>query len=251
MLKYIVTLSGALLLSGCVTSKQAQEEERQFRQESIQAVEQSEQNINTQIAALRATIETQNSTIKKLHTNVGRLSYRVDNLAKQNARQLLAKTEEAPKPIIIPSKPIADTQTVLGAIETVEFEQNKISFEARIDTGAETSSLNAKQVQMFERNGKKWVRFDVSNDSSDNAEPVWMEAKFVRYAKVRQSNTDKALRRPVIKLWITVGNIRQDTLFTLADRTHMDHDVLLGREFIKDIALVDVSKTYVQTKPLK
>lgn len=30
--------------------------------------------------------------------------------------------------------------------------------------------------------------------------------------------------------------------FTLADRSQMDYPVLLGREFFKDIALVDVGK---------
>ncbi|GAM71860.1 hypothetical protein JCM19236_1485 [Vibrio sp. JCM 19236] len=53
----------------------------------------------------------------------------------------------------------------------------------------------------------------------------------------------------MIELWIKLGDIREKAQFTLADRSHMTHAVLLGREFIKDIALVDVSKTYVQTKP--
>lgn len=249
MLKHIVTLSGVLILSGCVSSQKAQEEERQFRQESMQAIETSEQNITQQIDALRSTIESQNSTIEGLQDNVSVLSRRVDNLAKQNARQLLDESQKKPEPIVIPAQPIAETQTVLGSIEMVEFEQINQSFEARIDTGAATSSLNAVDIQEFERNGKKWVRFNLSSDKEENAEPVWMEAPLIRYAKVRQSNTDKAERRAVIELWIKLGDIREKAQFTLADRSHMTHAVLLGREFIKDIALVDVSKTYVQTEP--
>ncbi|GAM71859.1 hypothetical protein JCM19236_1484 [Vibrio sp. JCM 19236] len=84
---------------------------------------------------------------------------------------------------------------MLGSIEMVEFEQINQSFEARIDTGAATSSLNAVDIQEFERNGNKWVRFNLSTDKEEDAEPVWMEAPLIRYAKVRQSNTAKAERR--------------------------------------------------------
>ena len=59
---------------------------------------------------------------------------------------------------------------------------------------------------------------------------------------------DQAERRAVIELWVKVGKIHEKAQFTLADRSQMSHPVLLGREFIKDIALVDVSKKYVQTE---
>jgi hypothetical protein len=42
-----------------------------------------------------------------------------------------------------------------------------------------------------------------------------------------------------------LGPLRQQTEFTLADRSEMTHPMLLGREFLQDIALVDVSKTYL------
>ncbi|MEZ9794978.1 RimK/LysX family protein, partial [Vibrio splendidus] len=74
------------------------------------------------------------------------------------------------------------------------------------------------------------------------------EAPVVRYVKIRQSTNDQTERRAVIELWVKVGKIHEKAQFTLADRSQMSHPVLLGREFIKDIALVDVSKKYVQTE---
>lgn len=55
-------------------------------------------------------------------------------------------------------------------------------------------------------------------------------------------------RRAVVELWVRLGKIHEKTQFTLADRSQMTHPVLLGREFIRDIAVVDVSKQYIQTK---
>lgn len=66
--------------------------------------------------------------------------------------------------------------------------------------------------------------------------------------KIRQSTADDLDRRAVVELWVKVGKIHEKAQFTLADRSHMNHPILLGREFIRDIALVDVSRTYIQTE---
>ncbi|MCQ4504436.1 RimK/LysX family protein, partial [Vibrio parahaemolyticus] len=47
--------------------------------------------------------------------------------------------------------------------------------------------------------------------------------------------------------WVRVVKIHEKAQLTLADRSHMNHTVLLGREFMRDISLVDVSRTYNQT----
>ncbi|PML98426.1 ATP-dependent zinc protease [Vibrio breoganii] len=247
MLKHIVALSGAVLLSGCATSQATQEETRQYRTESIQAVKSSEYNLSNQISNLQLSIDNQNDYIESLEGQLVIMSNRVDNLAKQNARVLLAPKQEEKQPK--PKAPVSNGDlVVLGSIETVKFEQINQTFEARIDTGAATSSLNAINIQEFERNGNTWVKFNLSTDKAEDAEPTWIEAPLIRYAKVRQSNTTKTHRRAVIELWINLGDVRQKAQFTLADRSHMTHPVLLGREFIKDIALVDVSKEFIQTE---
>ena len=49
-------------------------------------------------------------------------------------------------------------------------------------------------------------------------------------------------------MWVVVGDLKEQTEFTLADRTHLTYPLLLGRSFFKDIAVVDVSRTYIQGK---
>jgi hypothetical protein len=50
---------------------------------------------------------------------------------------------------------------------------------------------------------------------------------------------------------VKLGSIHEKAQFTLADRSQMSHPVLLGREFIRDIAMVDVSKKYIHTEANK
>ncbi|MGL6175598.1 MAG: ATP-dependent zinc protease family protein, partial [Vibrionaceae bacterium] len=121
---------------------------------------------------------------------------------------------------------------------------------ARVDTGATTSSINATDVQEFERDGKTWVRFNIANHSALAGEPKLtpVEVMVKRWAKIRQSAADEVERRPVVELQLRIGNLHEKAQFTLADRSQLTYPLLLGREFFKDLAVVDVSKAYIQPK---
>ena len=78
---------------------------------------------------------------------------------------------------------------------------------------------------------------------------IQIEAPLVRYVRVRQASADDLDRRPVVRLSVRVGDQNEKTEFTLTDRSNMTFPVLLGRDFLKDIAVVDVARKYIQTKP--
>ena len=48
-------------------------------------------------------------------------------------------------------------------------------------------------------------------------------------------------RRYVVKLWMTLGKIRELVDVTLSDRTDFEYPVLVGRNLLTDTAIVDVS----------
>ncbi|EED27846.1 hypothetical protein VPMS16_1627 [Vibrio sp. 16] len=165
--------------------------------------------------------------------------------------EIMAEVKIKNKPVVIPAPaPVKATPThqiVLGEVEKVTIDAIKQAFDARVDTGAATSSLNAVDIEEFERNGKNWVRFHLSDGETPLTEENWIESPIIRYVKIRQSTNDEVERRAVIELWVKLGKIHEKAQFTLADRSQMSHPVLLGREFIRDIAVVDVSKKYIHT----
>lgn len=120
------------------------------------------------------------------------------------------------------------------------------SYLSRIDTGASLSSINATDIVEFERDGKKWVQFNVAHGSKD--ENIIVECPIERYTLIKQSLSEERDRRPVVKLYATLGNQKVLTEFTLADRQHMEFPILIGRNFIMDLAIVDVSLKYTQEK---
>ncbi|MFV0447343.1 MAG: ATP-dependent zinc protease [Vibrio sp.] len=160
------------------------------------------------------------------------------------------RPEQQPKPdpkppVVVDAKKTADGRLILGEQEWVYVPGLKESFRARIDTGATTSSVSAVDVVPFERDGKDWIKFKIAHDdvmSKEYALPV------ERWVDIRQSSAEGTQRRAVVMAWIQIGDLKEKTEFTLTDRSHLTFPVLLGRSFFKDVALVDVSRKYIQAK---
>lgn len=161
-----------------------------------------------------------------------------------------------PMPTVKPQKPkvpvtvtagekSADGKLILGQKEWVYIEGLDVNVVARIDTGATTSSVSAIDVVTFERDGKKWVKFKLAHSGKESKE---LELPVVSTKFIRQSSSDETFERYVVEGWIQVGDLKVKTPFTLADRTHMDFGLLLGRSFFRDVAIVDVSREFVQPK---
>lgn len=130
---------------------------------------------------------------------------------------------------------------LLGEIEHVFLSKEKLGFDARIDTGAVTSSLGVFNLENFERDGDDWVRFTLMADKESEKYEYALE-RMIRI--VQQKSVEPAVR-PVIKLQFRLGEKNYNSLFSLADRSHLEYQILIGREFLKDIAAVDVSAKFL------
>ncbi|PSJ46053.1 ATP-dependent Zn protease [Zobellella endophytica] len=150
-------------------------------------------------------------------------------------------------PAEYPDNETRDGKLIVGETEDVWLDAVNDSFPARIDTGATTSSLSAQDITVFERDGNPWVSFNLAHEGVDEKLPV--ETPLVRYVRIRQASADSTERRPVVALTMRLGRLSERTEFTLTDRSQMTYPVLLGREFLKDIAVVDIARQNVQGKP--
>ncbi|MDF2153690.1 ATP-dependent zinc protease [Vibrio sp. CAU 1672] len=244
MFTRLIPVVAIALLSGCTLTKS-----EQYHQETLAAIQASESNLNTRLINLESQVSNQSDYIESLEEQIVAMQTELGDF-RDDAMAEIQKNNE---PVIVqapaPTAPTPTHSIVLGSIEKVTLDSIQQTFDARIDTGAATSSLNAIDIEEFERNGKNWVRFHLDdNTKSEQERQTWVEAPIVRYVKIRQATNEELERRAVVELWVKVGKIHEKAQFTLADRSQMNHPVLLGREFMRDIAVVDVSKKYVQTQ---
>lgn len=166
----------------------------------------------------------------------------------ETAMAELRKPRPQPRPVKCPEPPpdVLGEKEVIGSIEWLYMNPPGRHYRARVDSGAETSSLSAQDIVEFERDGEDWVRFVFQPDSDD--EPVEIELPQVRVALIRQVASDDADRRVVVEMDIRLGDRLQSTEFTLTDRSRMNYPVLLGRAFLMDLYVVDVAQSFTHKK---
>jgi hypothetical protein len=127
---------------------------------------------------------------------------------------------------------------VFGWIENVRLYPGGLTLAAKLDTGARTSSVDTQDYKIFERGGRRWVRFRVSNRKGNT---VQFERPILRIARIRRSAT-KTTERPVIKLGLCLGMQYREVEVNLTNRAHLNHPMLVGRTSMAGLALVDSSQ---------
>jgi len=143
--------------------------------------------------------------------------------------------------------PLADGKEMVGWVEKVRIYPGNLLVEARIDTGADTSSLHCDCITSSERNGEKWVSFIVE---TLDGRPILMEQKVVRMAKIKR-HLGEVQERMVIKLGVCLGTTYKETEVTVVDRSGLTYPMLVGRDFLEGHFLVDPSVSYKTTPQCK
>ena len=129
---------------------------------------------------------------------------------------------------------------IIGEVEPIYFLPMKSPFLARIDTGATTSSIDAKDIVYFERDGERWVTFKLVNRKTK--EEHVFEKKIERSFKVKRAGDDE--RRKAVKMEIKMGKEVFNAFFSLADRESFDYQGLIGRNVLTGRFIVDTSTSY-------
>lgn len=119
---------------------------------------------------------------------------------------------------------------------------------AKLDTGAKTSALCARRMEMFERDGERWVRFKVWPGVKGGRKRIACEARVVDMRRVR-SSTGHEHTRPVIHTDVVIGDHRWQIEVTLAKRRKLKFRMLLGRQALAGRLVVDSGASYVAGRP--
>lgn len=108
--------------------------------------------------------------------------------------------------------------------------------EAKLDTGADISSLHAEQIELFEREGQNWLRFRIGEDA--------LEQPVARRVHIKQKGGAEAQERWVVTLGLCIGQTALQADFSLADRSGFTTPVLLGRDVLEQLGPVDPALRY-------
>ena len=219
----VFMLATSLMMSGCGISQLKERE----------ALLNSQQQ---QLAKQQHALTVKEQQLSDLETSLEQKANRLEVLKKD-----LRKNYDSNPNIYSSSLPI-----VIGAVEPVMISPPDLILPARIDTGATTSSLNALDMVEFERDGKPHIRFNIVNP--ETGEKVSITRRIIDRVQIK-SHKGGPQTRPVVKIRMRLGDIDQRIRVTLTDRSKFEFQVLIGRNFLRDFAIVDVSQTF-STQPV-
>ncbi|WP_407314637.1 ATP-dependent zinc protease [Pseudomonas sp. nanlin1] len=150
---------------------------------------------------------------------------------------------------------MAAEPTIYGRYEYIKLpEIGGETFKAKMDTGALTASLSAKDIETFTRDGDDWVRFRLGTKDADNK--VY-EHKVARTSKIKsradeddEGETTEVSRRPVIDLEMCLGDVKRTIEVNLVDRSSFNYPLLIGAKALREFkAAVNPARRFVADKP--
>lgn len=142
---------------------------------------------------------------------------------------------------IASAAPQSDKQ-ILGLHEHVRIVDLGVELKAKLDTGATTSSLSARNIQRFKRDGESWVRFQLAYDKAPKQVyelPLARVSRIKRRADDFDPEEEKTYSaRPVIELTLHVGKRQQAVEVNLTDRSAFKYPFLLGASGLEALGII-------------
>ncbi|MEZ9360861.1 ATP-dependent zinc protease [Vibrio cyclitrophicus] len=128
----------------------------------------------------------------------------------------------------------------VGHIEVVEV--NGMKFPAKLDTGADVSSMNAVNIKRFKKDGQNMVSFTYQNnqgDKQDFTKPV------IDVMRIKAKKGEKVNIRPVVEMKVKLGDLEKEVRVNLQDRSRFEYSMILGKNFLKHGAVVSSNEDYL------
>lgn len=137
------------------------------------------------------------------------------------------------------------SKIIIGRLEKIDFPNlNLYQLDAKIDTGAYTSSLHCHKIEIEKRGKREWVHFYVLDPDHPEYESTQYESPVYKIKKVRSSNGQVEERVVIRQKALFFGTKRMIEL-SLTDRSEMKFPVLIGRKYLSHNFIVDVSKKFL------
>lgn len=148
--------------------------------------------------------------------------------------------------LLTSSVAMADEEKVFGWVEKATLQPWDIEVKAKLDSGALTSSLDARDIEIFEQDDEEWVRFRLKLEDQESGEVFSDQIERPMYRELAVRGAGGRDERPVVLLEVCMGDTIYEEQFSLRDREEMNYPLLLGRRTISHLGLLDVRETFLQ-----
>jgi len=133
---------------------------------------------------------------------------------------------------------------IVGWVERARLLDPDVHLKAKLDTGADTSSLDVQILKKFRKDEKRWVRFRLIDRETGEEHIIVRER--IRTVSIVMHDGERQTR-PVVRMKICIAGRILHTDVSLIDRSEFTFPLLLGRSALESFALVDPGNTYLSS----
>ncbi|NIP37946.1 MAG: peptidase [Candidatus Dadabacteria bacterium] len=130
----------------------------------------------------------------------------------------------------------------IGRKDKVDFPKLKLfNIDAKVDTGAYTTSIHCSTIDLVKENSKKYVRFKLL----DSTHPKYQKKIFklpVYKEKTVKNSFGESEHRFLVKTKIRLFGKDNEIELSLTNREKMTYPVLIGRKLLSKNFIVDVNR---------
>ncbi|GLZ84809.1 hypothetical protein Pres01_08600 [Metapseudomonas resinovorans] len=151
----------------------------------------------------------------------------------------------------------AEDPNIYGRYEYVRLPEIGQTMKAKMDTGALTASLSAKDIERFKRDGEDWVRFRLATKDADD---TVFEHRLSRMSKIKnradelgeedEAPSAEISKRPVVDMEMCLGGVKRTVEVNLTDRSSFNYPLLIGAKALREFkAAVYAGRKFTAGKP--
>ncbi|MFP5459467.1 MAG: RimK/LysX family protein [Bacteriovoracia bacterium] len=169
-----------------------------------------------------------------------------------HASEKLASAESA-APLRCPAS-VPEVKTIIGHSEVIQLGENReLTFDAKVDSGAQTSSIHAIDIQttlkkVTEHGETKELLFVSFETVDDAGKKTRLERMVSRVDQVRSASGVSTRYFFREKVWF--HNDSYEVEINLADRSHLSKKMLIGKNLIEQGYIIDATKAYVVSRAI-
>lgn len=135
----------------------------------------------------------------------------------------------------------ADTGPVVtGWVEKVAIPEYNLTLKAKVDSGADSSSLHAVSIHRFTKNNQAWVQFRTQDG-------IAIQKPVLRIVHIK-TKTKGTQAREVVELPICLAGRLKNVPVNLVDRSHFSYPMLIGRSAMTGQFLINPHQKFL-TEP--
>lgn len=123
-----------------------------------------------------------------------------------------------------------------------------VEIKAKVDTGADNSSLHAFNIERYTDDEVPMVRFEIHPRQRKRKPSVSCTARIVGERMVKNPG-GRTERRPIIRTKLVVAGEEIEALVNLTTRDEMTFRMLLGRRTVRKNFIIDPGRSYIGDRP--